>query len=326
MKTSISVFLLVLFSYKAHPQCNLSNSFFNFSNNWTPKVIRNLGSSPQIDFLRQVKSADAFIAILKSNLKNERFKNDINELNSRLIDIGFEMGANDPNFNSSRLSLEKLPFGIKGNLGSNSGRYEYVELELEENQCWAWKIRSTSGCFFYIFLKCGNLFYPNGTPTDECPSCPKVTFEVKEGKFNFANEFETRHQKVVVEVYGFSYINTIVEKTIVSSKHKASSYRQVKKRELVKDSILLKTEILDFPYQYSPLRSAQVTLDAYSNSLVICKDSTVTLPIRLKVAEASSETMQQSTITKKIHIPFGEKAYRELKKNGVSGLMPVPNF
>lgn len=175
MKKKILTLLLcnIVFFAKGQQACGDGWPPFVFQQSRQIKIIYHLGKSPQIDFLRGITEAAAFVSALKSNTASIRYHKDINELNRIFRAIGFAGGISDPAFSAASVHWEMLPNGIRGYMGDNAERYTYVLLELEEGANAGWKLTGPEGCYVYIFTKCGNIFFPQDTlPSPKtCDSC-----------------------------------------------------------------------------------------------------------------------------------------------------------
>lgn len=173
MRHILSILLIFLSTHLfAQNQCSLSHIVFNAPTGRNPQPIRSLGNNPQIKCLQNITNKLAFYNAIQNCKGKFEYKTDFEELNDIFKDIGFSDGINDPNFTVNSLNYETIPYNSKGMLGYKKNKkigYQYVVLVPENHTgVEGWKVTSTTGCYVYIFTKCGNAFFPQ----NECPKCP----------------------------------------------------------------------------------------------------------------------------------------------------------
>ncbi len=167
------------------------NTLYKFDNTSSAKEVRKLGSAPEFPFLRNLTSSRQVYNAIKSH-NNAK-------LNDLLMQIGYENGAKD--LQPSDITEAWVPVGTEGNMGSRGYTYSYYRLAGNASEFKAWKITPNEGSNakpLYLFSKCGNAFYPNGTRT-ACISVPvNVTPDMKQVNLPASGSEVTTTDKVYV--------------------------------------------------------------------------------------------------------------------------------
>lgn len=300
--------------------CNTDYALFNFDGKTNPKEINELGTSPQMDFLRKIKDPKIFIQAVFQNRKNpSKYKRDIEELDKVLKLIGFQNGINDEKLNENAIEYLTISGGTIGNLGSNSNSYKYSKLKNPKGYP-AWKITSPTGCYFYIFTKCGNLFYPkNDCPPCPTVKCPTVTINYSADSKEINCVSQVYKKEVKIYVYAF---HIYTKKQIVEEYQGKSGLRRIKRIVQVKDSILVNQNTMQIDVCNNENSHYEVSIEQSQVKENICKDTTIDLPVKLKLkglVDAVSSTKQSdkelnSQSDKIIMIEFDEKTFESLKK------------
>ena len=286
MKKIIPFFILFLTTVltKAQNICQSSHPLFSFNENAKPKPIHELGSSPQIDFLRNLHTPNQFIKAIKQNRNSKKYKKDIKELNEILTLIGFQKGLDDPDFTETSLSYDKIPYGTVGNLGDNAEHYEYsILLPNNINGIMGWKIKSPSNCFVFVFTKCGNLFYPKPNiicPEKPCP-CREVTLNINTTS-DHVDVTSTQTQDTIINSYYICY------KGKVSQRQQQQRGKSLRSSNNTEECILLYADTTIV----NSFNSIAVSYDISASmikTLEICKDTTIDITLNLNERQASSE-------------------------------------
>lgn len=197
MKKILLACSLFLIGTGAYAQgCSKTLPLFHFDNGATPKPVYKLGSSPQFTFLQHLNTPEQFVAAVMKSQNDPKYKKGINELNSLLMEVGFENGIKD--LKQSSVTRETIASGETGKMGN--GKYTYVYSQFAGgNDFKAWKLTSDKGCYMYVMAACGNAFYPESAAKE---AQPVAMLDVKPYEGNIpepAKESEVQYAKPVKE-------------------------------------------------------------------------------------------------------------------------------
>ena len=180
-----------------------------------PKLILNLGASPQFDQLRFVNDPTTILERIKT-YESRGTQADVEELNNLLKCIGYEDGIKDARLTESALQRERFFRGTMGMLGNNRHEYEFSLISNDANKgiIEAWKINGVNpDQFFYIMSDCGNAFFPGLAPKidstvyglrrrDTCPECDKdQILTLKRTDYFELNDVETLRDTMTLPIY-----------------------------------------------------------------------------------------------------------------------------
>jgi hypothetical protein len=294
----------------AQQKCTSSYKLFKFPSTGKPKEIHELGSAPQFDFLRYVKTADGFIYAINHN-KTKAYKKDYDELNVILKEIGFSGGVDDPQFNTSALMFDTIPYGSIGNLGNDQEKYEYAILMPDKKSITGWKITSPTGCFVYVLTICGNAFYPKNI-CGNAP-CPVVTVNVFTDSVHVVCETPKIKKTYTVELYVYR---------MVSKKVDDEQGKRVKK--LVKDSLLIHTAQFETEQFDSTTSNYLVTAAPFQQVQTMCANTDVQVAIKLSSMNAAQTTMVKTDngVKEMIEMEVTKRGFRLFRKNKLLAEQP----
>lgn len=305
MKYLLSMLLSISAIYLSAQNCTSGYRLFTFPLNKKPIVISQLGSSPQFDFLRGITDPNKFFEAIQKNRNVPRFKKDFAELNKLMKEIGFTDGIEDERFSINSLHYEYIPYNTKGNLGSNSENYKYVILKPDDpNGLPGWKLTSPTGCYIFIFTKCGNAFYPQGEiqvpPNSKiCPEvpCPIITVDIIGDSEKIECEVQKTKRIIKTEFYITGYIKkkiTIYKQKNQSRQGKGQQQSQETKlktkKQKVLDSLLVYADEVEVEECQAPSADYTVAVASQTIAQKVCKDSTIHIPLKLSLKGASSIT------------------------------------
>lgn len=309
-------FILTIFcsSLFAQNQCNLTHVLFQPPVGRNPQLIRSLGSNPQIKCLRGITDTQNFFEALRTCLTNDIYKDDFNELDEIFKQIGFTNGLVDNNFTEESLSYETIAYGTKGMLGYKKNKkigYIYAEL-VPENHVGikGWKVTGPTGCFVYIFTTCGNAFYPE-QPCPPCPSsnCPNVTIASKGDTAELVCKVTPVKKEITIQIWICLYRET------KQQQQQQLQQQQTSKKVDKFTSFLLTTSSIEVEECNAVNSNYQFIVSPFSTSSVICKDTTINIPITIQQKGASSTAVQGgSTTIKRIDFCVDKRTYKRLKR------------
>ena len=150
----------------AQQGCSKTLPLFRFENLGTPKAIYKLGAAPQFTFLQHQATPATFLASIMKHENEAKYKNGMNELNSLLVEIGFNNGIKD--LTQSAITEAYIPVGEVGKMGDWNYNYSYMKFA-GTKPFKAWKITSDKGYYMYIMVACGNAFYPESAAKELQP-------------------------------------------------------------------------------------------------------------------------------------------------------------
>jgi hypothetical protein len=286
----------------AQQTCVSNHPLFNIPPGKTPTPITTLGANPQIKCLQNITEKDQFFKAIQSCKNNPIYQKDFEELDNLLKDMGFVHGISDQTFSPANLTYDTIPYGSKGMLGYKKNKkigYEYSILIPEHFKgVPGWRITSPTGCYIYIFTKCGNAFYPELHLCPQ-PPCPTVTIAI-----------ETVSKPLV---YHPKPVRKTVITTYLIKYHKPSK----EKGGGSSDSITFYSDTLTLDEKEWPDSSYFVYNEAVNQSIKLCSDSTIKIPLALQLgATATSPTISSTPISmeRKITIWVNRRGFRKAKK------------
>ena len=294
MKPLFLFFVLTVFciSIKAQSTCQSSHPLFSFNESAKPEKIYQLGASPQIDFLRNIKKADEFLAAIKSNRNSKKYQKDIDELDKVLKIIGFSNGLDDKNFNQGALTYETIPYGTVGNLGANSEKYSLsILLPYNINGISAWKIKSPNNCSVYIFTKCGNLFFPKPTTIcdKECP-CREVAINISSERIHL-DISSPAIKDTIINYYYMCFNPPAKQKAPQPQQPQQQNQQQRRSNNWRKERscVLLYSDTTIVNSFTSIAKSFDLSVEELK-TVQICNDTTISVKVKISAEQASSET------------------------------------
>ncbi|MEM6628330.1 MAG: hypothetical protein AAF694_01605 [Bacteroidota bacterium] len=187
-----------------------------------PKLILNLGASPQFDLLRSLDDPETMLNRIKG-YESRGTKADVEELNNLLKCIGYTNGITDERLTEASLAKQRFYRGTMGMLGNNRHEYEFSLISNDANKgvIEAWKIMGVDTTdYFFIMSDCGNAFFPGildspqagrfprpfggpiPPPVEPCPECDKdqiLTLQ-RTDYFELADE-ETLRDTMTLPIY-----------------------------------------------------------------------------------------------------------------------------
>ncbi|QEC44304.1 hypothetical protein [Pseudobacter ginsenosidimutans] len=292
MKALLCLFLIISGSTLiAQKKCNSSHVLFSPPSGTLPQPIKSLGNNPQIKCLRNVRTKQQFLNAIKTCLSKEIYKQDLDELNELLQQIGLSNGTAD--LTEENLNFGTIPFGTRGMLGYKKNKqigYLYAELVPEGQEgVKGWKITGPDGCFLYIFTACGNAFYPE----QPCPGCPTVNISTPADEVKIECEAKTKLKEVVTELVLVRQKKTRIPKT------KTSGARR-ELRDI--DSFVVSSQRRTFEVADGVKTNYSVKLSPYTFNGEICTDSTINIPLKLEKLETATAAVESSSSTEYIRI------------------------
>ncbi len=298
----ISAMLTTASAAFAQSECSQNSTIYKFGNTSEPKEIRHLGSAPEFPFLREKASAhEVYMAIKKSERGNMN-KAGMSELNGMLMEIGFANGAED--LSESAISMQYIPNGTEGNMGSAGYTYSYTKLMSPDPEGFrAWKIASPSGnanCVLYVMAKCGNAFYPKTTKTTACINVPvNLTGEESKEVTLDGAAIQTSTDKVYV------YYHKRHRRRPLSS-----DYSDLVDPKASTPILISKTDNMTaVPQTY------RVTAATSDNSVQVCPDQTLNVATNVNVEKESEFTGYYPTkATNKNYKLVSRRVYRKTER------------
>ena len=293
MKTLLLLSALALASLSsayAQSQCAPNHPLFAVNPNTRPERITVLGTAPQIDFLRGITTSEGMISALQANRHSKKYARDIQELSKVLTLIGFANGLDDAALTAASFKSENLPFGQIGNIGSDDQSYKKVILEPASMKgVPAWRITSPTGCFVYVFTKCGNFFYPDQGQTNCCREV-EVSL-VSQAAQSVTCEAQSIKKQVAycIEVY---YLKRVKIKGGKGSKG-GSQDKYEEQGESVRIG-LSDLITIDAPSNMSRTFTAALAQQE-AQKLTICQDGPVTLPVSLKITQSAQSSISSTS-------------------------------
>ena len=304
----------------AQSQCSQNSPIYKFNDNsGAPKEIHRLGAAPEFPFLRNKTSAhELYMAIRKSERGNMN-KAAMSELNGMLMEIGYADGAQD--LRESNISMQYLPSGTQGNMGSAGYTYSYTKLMAPDPEGFkAWKIASPSGnatCNLYIMAKCGNAFYPKAATTTACINVP-VNLTGDDSKEVTLDGAAVQNTTDKVYVY---YHKRHRRRAL------SSDYADLTDPKASTPILVSKTDKMSaVPQTY------RVTVSTPDNSVQVCPDQTLDVATNINVEKESEYTGYYPKATSKNYKLVSRRVYRKTlhkmrkarrKENRVSQLTGV---
>jgi hypothetical protein len=267
----------------AQNRCDLAHVVFHSPKGKRPQPIMNLGNNPQIKCLRGITDSHSFFNSLKTCLTKDIYKADFTELDDIFKQIGFKNGLSDENFTEQNLKYETIPYGTKGMLGFKKDKkigYVYAQLVPQNHGgVQGWKVSGPTGCYIYIFTKCGNAFYPQS----DCPECPciDVQLDIRTDE----KHIDIQSGKVQDTVITNYFVYCIKKITRQTQRQQGKSLR-TSSRSKVFGLLYTDTTIVN---GFSSTAVSYNISTAYTESLKVCKDTTVDLKLKLIAKQASSE-------------------------------------
>jgi hypothetical protein len=268
------------------------NTLYKFDNTGSPKEVRKLGSAPEFPFLRNLTSSRQVYNAIKSH-NNAK-------LNDLLMQIGYENGAKD--LQPSDITEAWVPVGTEGNMGSRGYTYGYYKLAGDPAEFKAWKIQPNEGSTakpLYLFSKCGNAFYPNGTRT-ACISVPvNVTPDMKQVNLPASGSEVTTTDKVYVYY----------------AKKRHNKDDQAYPVAGVEDKYISK------PIQVNSMRNSDVVPETYTvslssraNDVTACTDKTLDLTANVNVEKTSTYTGNYPKDDHKVYKKVSKHQYKVIAR------------
>ena len=310
-------FILTIFcsSLFAQTQCDLTHVLFHPPAGRNPQPIRSLGNNPQIRCLRGITDTQNFFEALRNCLTKDIYKTDFDELDEIFKQIGFPKGLVDNNFTEESLSYETIPYGAKGMLGFKKDKkigYVYAEL-VPENHVGVkgWKVTAPTGCFVYIFTTCGNAFYPE-QPCPPCPSfnCPNVTINSTGDTAKVECKVTPVKKQITIEIWICLRREQKQEQWQQQQQQQQYSGKEDKFR-----SFVLTTSLIEVEECNGVSSNYQFIVPSFSTTNVICKDTTINIPIKIQQSGASSTTaIGGSTTIKRIDFCVDKGTFKKLKR------------
>lgn len=272
-----------------------------------------MGNNPQMKCLRGITDTQNFFEALRTCLTKDIYKADYNELNEIFKQIGFTNGLVDNSFTEESLSYETIPYGTKGMLGYKKDKkigYVYAELVPENHTgVKGWKVTAPTGCFVYIFTTCGNAFYPE-QPCPPCPNvkCPNVTITSTGDTAKVECKITPVKKQITIEVW-----------ICLRREQKQQQQQQQQQQYFGKEdkfrSFLLTTSSMEVDECNAVNSNYQFIVAPFTTSNVICKDTTINIPINIQQTEASSTTASGgSTTIKRIDFCVDKGTFKRLKR------------
>src|SRR6202012_1704447 len=206
-----------------------------------------------------------FIAAAKNPASRKTYQKEFPVFNHLLQDIGFVNGYKD--LKAANVENLFIDPGTVGNLGffNKESNYIYVTLNPageSENGVAAWKITGPGGCSFYILHTCGNAFFAKDPSANGAGCCREVTIKAVTDTLK-AGAARERPLQLRIRLY----------QGVISAGRKGKTDTAVR----LLRSIDTVTRIKD-----STGRWTTVTGDAYTNRMILCMDTVLSLHIPLK--------------------------------------------
>lgn len=292
MRAVLFLFLVITGStVLAQKKCHSSHVLFSSPSGSLPQQIRSLGNNPQIKCLRNIHNKQQFLNAVKSCLGKDIYKQDLDELNELLQQIGFSNGAAD--LTEDNLSYETIPYGTRGMLGYKKNKqigYLYAELVPQGHAgVKGWKVTGPDGCFLYIFTACGNAFYPE----QPCPGCPTVNISTPGDEVKIECEAKTRKKELTIEV-----ILIRSKKVRLQQQQKTGPGRVL----MAVDSLTIHRETRFIEEADGVKTNYTVKLAPYSFSQEICADTSINITLKLEKQETASVSATSSSSAESIRI------------------------
>jgi hypothetical protein len=295
----ICSFFTVSYACLAQNDCNNDHPIFNFSNSGHPKVVRELGSSPEFPALRNLSTRQQVLAAMKNEKNGSRRGR--RELNNMLEGIGFDNGVKDVKLSSIRPVY--LPNGTTGNMGSGSYNSSYTKLSGNTKGYKAWKITSDKGCYMYILAKCGNAFAVNtankgrGSNKTACLEVPvNITTEPK------VIRTETTAAKAVDEKKVYIYYHE--DEPLTAEERYAR--RHIPDDNPSAPLLLRSTKNVRFvPKEYT------VTVTPAEDRVKVCPDKPVDISANINVEKSSAYTGKYAGSSNKVYKEVCKSVYNK---------------
>ena len=285
--------------------CSSSHPLFAFPLGNNPVEVHELGASPQFDFLKGIGSTSEFFTALQKNRNTTKYKKDYEELARLLNEIGFSNGLDDSAFTEQSLNYEFIKYGTIGNLGTNAGNYIYsILLPKDVKGVPGWKLSSPSGCYIYIFTKCGNAFYPQVVnKRDTC--CNSVTVKTLEKVDTLRISTSKTKRLIKIELYAYY---------LMSGKGKGSSTRMRSGLRYIGQTSV------EFESSGESSITFNVRIPSVAISKKICLDQIIEIPITQELTsalQANQHTESETDVKKNLEVT--KRIYRQFKR------MPTTN-
>jgi hypothetical protein len=292
MRAVLFLFLIISGStVLAQKKCNSNHVLFSSPSGSIPQQIRSLGNNPQIKCLRNIHNKQQFLNAVKSCLSKEIYKQDQEELNELLQQIGLSNGAAD--LTENNLNYESIPYGTRGMLGYKKNKqigYLYAELIPEGHAgVKGWKVTGPDGCFLYIFTACGNAFYPE----QPCPGCPTISITTPGEEVKIECEAKTRKKELIIEV-----VLVRSKKVRLQQEQKAAPRRML----MPVDSMILHRETRSMEEADGVKTNYTIKLAPYTFSQEICTDTSINIPLKLEKQETAAATLTSGSSSETIRI------------------------
>jgi hypothetical protein len=301
----------------AQTRCNSSYILFNFPPGQTPTPIRSLGKNPQIKCLRNITNKSSFFQAIQTCKNNPEYEQDFAELDKLLKEIGFANGLNDKSFTEESLLYDTIPYGSKGMLGYKKNKkigYEYSILIPDHYKGIAgWRITSPTGCYVYVFTKCGNAFYPE-RPICTPPPCPEINIVIDSASIPVPCQFSLVKRKIIT-TYRIIYAKT------VKQEQSQQQQEQRKTQVTVDNRTLIFYDTLELEEKVCPDTAYFVYNTPVKESFKICTDSTKNISVSLQLGRVSLSTGSGNLapVARTIEIRVSRRSFRKIKKIIKSG-------
>ena len=303
MKHFLSLLALCIYlNMYGQSNCDSQLPLYRFTENKSPLELKSLGSSPQFEFLREIKSKEAFFESIRKNRKFLKYDKELVELIKLLHSIGFKKGIDDKDFNEAALEFQIIEKGTLGNTGNHFHQYKLIRLLDNEP---SWKITSPTGCYFYIFTKCGNAFYPQ-TP---------IASTVK--------SVDTCHKLLVVLPRTVDTLQINVDTIRVNTKIFVHYFKKTRKTKegidsVFSDKIYWKTITETF---IAPVAAEDLlTTSIRPFDLQICADTTIELAYGQKTKSKSTKLANinyQKNVDREMVLEVVKKQYKKIRKTSL---------